>query len=178
MNSLIISEFKKIINLYEKVIQYLTETYESNNNDIKNMSKSLEINKLSYKVYRFKKSLEIIKEYPMEVKKIEDLNRIKGITPITSDIINQIIKNGRIIDNGINSEFIVYFGLEKICEDDNIKDEEDKLILEQPSIDTENVKKSSNLNVNLDSQAFFGSCINNPFQNISDIFTNLLNYIY
>lgn len=175
MNSLIISEFKKIINLYEKVIQYLTEIYEINNSDIKNMSKLLEINKLSYKIYRFKKSLEILKEYPMEIKTIEDINRIKGMTPLTINHINQIIKDGKISDTGISKELITYFGLEKICQDV----EEIKPILEQPTIDDKNIKIPSNLNIEYDdNMAFFGSCINNPFQNIGIIFNNMLNKLY
>lgn len=189
MNSLIISEFKNLINLYEQVIQHLTETYDNTQDDIKHISKSLDINKLTYKVYRLKKSLEIIREYPMEIKKIEDLNRIKGITPLTSNYINQIITNGKISDNGLNKEFIVYFGLEKICQDvdvdvgvdvkDKDEDKEVKPILEQPLINDKNEKESSNLNIESDdSMAFFGGCINNPFQNIGGIFTNLLNYIY
>jgi hypothetical protein len=193
MNSLIISEFKNLINLYEKVIQYLTETYDNTQDDIKHISKSLDINKLTYKVYRLKKSLEIIREYPMEIKKIEDMNRIKGITPLISDYINQIITNGKITDNILDKEFIVYFGLEKICEDvnadvgvdvdvnvdvkDEDKDKEVNAILEQPLIDDKNKKESLNIEYD-DSMAFFGGCINNPFQNIGGIFTNLLNYIY
>lgn len=181
MNILIISEFKKIINLYEKVIQYLTETYDNKQDDIKQIRKSLEINKLSYKVYRLKKSLEIIKGYPMEIKKIEDMNRIKGITPLTSNYINQIIINNKISDNGLDKEFITYFDLEKICQDVDVdvKDEEIKSILDQPLIDDKNVKESSNINIEYDdNMAFFGGCINNPFQNMGGIFTNLLNYIY
>jgi hypothetical protein len=183
MNSLIISEFKNLINLYEQVIQHLTETYDNKQDDIKQIRKSLEINKLSYKVYRLKKSLEIIKEYPMEIKKIEDMNRIKGITPLTSNYINQIITNGKISDNGLDKEFIVYFGLEKICQDVDVdvdvdvRDEEIKPILEQPLLDDKNVKESSNINIEYDdNMAFFGGCINNPFQNMSSIFNNMLNY--
>lgn len=188
INILIISEFKKIINLYEKVIQHLTETYDNTQDDIKQIRKSLEINKLSYKVYRLKKSLEIIREYPMEIKKIEDMNRIKGITPLTSNYINQIITNGKISDSGLDTEFIVYFGLEKIFQDVNVcvgvgvdvkdKDNEVKTILEQPLIDDKNVKESSNLNIEYDdSMAFFGGCINNPFQNMGAIFNNMLKYL-
>ena len=184
INILIISEFKKIINLYEKVIQHLTETYDNAQDDIKQIRKSLEINKLSYKVYRLKKSLEIIREYPMEIKKIEDMNRIKGITPLTSNYINQIITNGKISDSGLDTEFIFYFGLEKIFQDVNVgvdvkdNDNEVKPILEQPLIDDKNVKESSNLNIEYDdSMAFFGGCINNPFQNIGAIFNNMLNYL-
>jgi hypothetical protein len=182
INSLIISELKKIINLYEKVIQYLTEIYDNTQDDIKHIRKSLEINKLSYKVYRLKKSLEIITEYPIEIKKIEDMNRIKGITPLTSNYINQIITNDKIIDNGLDKEFIVYFDLEKICQDVDVSvsvDVDVKPILDQPLIDDKNVKGSSNINIEYDdSTAFFGGCINNPFQNMGSIFTNLLNYIY
>jgi hypothetical protein len=185
MNSLIISEFKNLINLYEQVIQHLTETYDNKQDDIKQIRKSLEINKLTYKVYRLKKSLEIIREYPIDIKKIEDMNRIKGITPLTSNYINQIITNGKISENGLDKEFIVYFGLEKICQDVDVdvdvknEDNEVKPILEQPLIGEKNVKESSNLNIEYDdSLAFFGSCINNPFQNMGGIFTNLLNYIY
>jgi hypothetical protein len=177
MNILIISEFKNIINLYEQFIQYLTETDDNIEDDIKNIRKSLEINKLSYKVYRLKKSLEIIKEYPMEIKKIEELNKIKGITPLTSNYINQIITNGKISDNGLDKEFITYFSLEKICNDFESSKEEVKTILEQPLIDDKNIKKLSNLNIEYDdNMAFFGGCINNPFQNMSSIFNNMLNY--
>ena len=181
MNSLIISEFKNLINLYEKVIQHLTETYDNKQDDIKHIRKSLEINKLSYKLYRLKKSLEIISEYPIEIKKIEDMNRIKGITPLTSNYINQIITNGKISENGLDKEFIVYFGLEKICQDVDVdvKDEDNKVkpILEQPLLDDKNIKESSNINIEYDdTMAFFGGCINNPFQNMSSIFNNMLNY--
>jgi hypothetical protein len=179
MNILIISEFKNIINLYEQVIQYLTEKDDNIEDDIKNIRKSLEINKLSYKVYRLKKSLEIIKEYPMEIKKIEELNRIKGITPLTSNYINQIITNGKISDNGLDKEFITYFSLEKICNDFESSKEEVKTILEQPLIDDKNIKKSSNLNIGYDdNHEFFGGCINNPFKNIGTLFNNMLNYLY
>ncbi len=56
MNSLIISEFEKTITLYAKVIDYLTETYDNEQDDVKHISKSLELNKLTYKIHHLKKT--------------------------------------------------------------------------------------------------------------------------
>ncbi len=170
MNTNIISEFERIVNLYENIIQYLTETHESNQDDVKNITRALELNKLTYKLYRMKKTLTIIKEYPLKITKVEELNRIKGITPLTINMINQILTNGMINDIGITKEVIDCFGLEKIINKN--------AIFRQPSINDE-IKRPINVDYD-DTQSIFGfgSCVNNPFKNINEVVIKALNFFY
>lgn len=171
MNTDIISEFERIVNLYENIIQYLTETEtETETQNVKNITRTLELNKLTYKLYRIKKTLTIIKEYPLKITHVEELNRIKGIiTPLTINMINQILTNGMINDIGISKEVIDCFGLEKIIDK--------TAILRQPSINDE-IKRPVNVDYD-DTQSLFGfgfgfdSC-----KNISDVVIKALNCFY
>lgn len=176
MNSLIVSEFEKIIEIHVKVIKYLTDTYGVT----KDINKSLEISKLSYKLHGLRKSIKIIKEYQAIINTVDDIKRINGITPNTINYMNQIITNGKIINTGINQEFIDYFNPEKPIENNNLeepsnKDATEKVesILTQPLYDQiiqESVK------VDDDMTPFFGGCINNPFLNMTSIIDSMLKF--
>lgn len=82
MNKNIISEFEKLV----KQIQFKIDNTSSKKDNMANY----------YRLKQIKSALEIIKKYPNEIKKGEDLEDIKGIGKGTISRINEIIDTGKL----------------------------------------------------------------------------------
>ena len=89
MNETIISVFEKLIQEKQKEITNLKKNKDQNKK---------EISKLNFKVINFRKGLKAIKEYPSKIIKGEDLKDIKGIGKGIITRINEILKEGTLVD--------------------------------------------------------------------------------
>ena len=89
MNETIITVFEKLIQEKQKEITNLKKNKDQNKK---------EISQLNFKVINFRKGLKAIKEYPNKIVKGEDLIDINGIGKGIITRINEILKEGTLVD--------------------------------------------------------------------------------